>query len=158
MHNREKLGYRNNVSGFIINPENKILLCKRIGHYTDWQIPQGGIDPGETAEQAVLRELEEEVNLVNPLIISKAPFSLNYEWPDDLLDRGFRGQNQTAFLLTSPNNWIPDFTKGPEIEFSEYKWVNKEVFLELTKETFRFETYSKFIEYFSAKIDFNITN
>ena len=155
MHNRENLTYRKNVSGFILDEQNNILLCKRVSRYLDWQLPQGGIDEGESAEEAIIRELKEEVNLVNPEIILKSAFSLNYEWPEELLDRGYRGQNQISFVLKSAKNWEPSFDTGPEIEFSASKWVGKDEFIELTKDTFRFETYFKFLHSFSTQIDFN---
>ena len=145
---RDSLGYRKNVAGFIVNQEGLILICKRFDVHADWQLPQGGVDPGEEEDSAILRELNEEVMLTDAHIIGKTPDYYKYEWPDYLLDRGYRGQEQKLFLVSPPVNFIPDLENAITKEFKEFKWVTADEFLELTKETFRFVTYSKGLEYF----------
>jgi len=145
---REDLKYRKNVAGVIVNQEGLILTCKRFDEYADWQLPQGGVDAGENEDEAILRELHEEILLTNAQIIAKTPEYYKYEWPDDLLHRGHRGQEQKLFLLSPPANFMPDLVSAPTKEFKEFQWVSLQEFTQLTKETFRFQSYSKGLEYF----------
>ena len=55
--------YRLNAGIVVFNRQGKVLLCRRKGWPDAWQFPQGGIDTGETAEQAAVRELREETSL-----------------------------------------------------------------------------------------------
>jgi len=55
--------YRPNVAALVLSPDGQILLCERSDVAGAWQPPQGGIDPGETDEVALFRELEEEIGL-----------------------------------------------------------------------------------------------
>ena len=75
-------GYRANVGIVITNEKKQILLAKRFKQDA-WQLPQGGIDKGETDLEALYRELEEEVGL-NPghvTLLAKTPKWLRYELP-----------------------------------------------------------------------------
>ena len=56
-------GYRPNVAIVIVNSKNQVFWGKRIREHS-WQFPQGGINPGENPEQAMYRELQEEVGLM----------------------------------------------------------------------------------------------
>src|SRR5258706_3113304 len=56
-------GYRPNVAIVIVNSKNQVFWGKRIREHS-WQFPQGGINPGENPEQAMFRELQEEVGLM----------------------------------------------------------------------------------------------
>lgn len=145
---RSSLTYRKNVAGFILNQDGDILTCRRFDEHADWQLPQGGIDDGEHEDEAILRELYEEVLLENSKIIDKTPAYFQYEWPDYLLKRGYRGQEQKLYLIESPINFVPNLEDAPTKEFKEFKWVSANTFLEITKETFRFPAYSKGLEYF----------
>ncbi|MCV2509447.1 MAG: NUDIX domain-containing protein, partial [Neisseriaceae bacterium] len=58
----DQLGYRPNVGIIIVNRENKVFWGKRVRQLA-WQFPQGGIDKGETPDEAMYRELMEEVGL-----------------------------------------------------------------------------------------------
>lgn len=144
----EPLTYRKNVAGVVLNEEGLILTCKRFDEHADWQLPQGGVDQGEDEDVAILREMYEEILLSDATIIAKTPEYYRYDWPQHLYSRGHRGQEQKLYLIRPPIHFMPDITNAPTREFKEYKWVSLSEFNELTKETFRFQSYSKGISYF----------
>ena len=59
--------YRLNVAGILRNSKGKVLVGERLGKDGAWQFPQGGVDDGETALEALYRELEEEVGITRDL-------------------------------------------------------------------------------------------
>lgn len=97
-------GFRPNVGIVLLNKKNQIFLGKRIGELS-WQLPQGGIKSGELPEQAMLRELFEEVGLLpkHVTILGRTRDWLRYEVPDHYVRRDirghYRGQKQIWFLL-----------------------------------------------------------
>lgn len=147
------LGYRQNVAAFILNFENKILTCQRADGHNDWQIPQGGVDPRETTEQTLKRELEEEVGLTNFEILSKLEHTITYDWPKELHSRGFKGQEQTFYVVKITDKmWEPNFNLHHQIEFKDYKWLNVSEFYTYTNGTFRGNSYKKALNEFIKKI------
>ena len=100
-------GYRPNVGIILFNHKNKVFWARRSGH-DGWQFPQGGIRSHETLEQALYRELEEEVGLGpdHVIVIARTQRWLHYDLPDNYLrrlqnrrNRNFRGQKQIWYLL-----------------------------------------------------------
>ena len=97
-------GYRPNVAILLLNQHNKVFWAKRRGQ-TSWQFPQGGIDPGETAEECLVREIYEEIGLRSEHIqvLGKTQSWLYYDVPNEFIraaERGiYRGQKQIWFLL-----------------------------------------------------------
>ena len=97
-------GYRPNVGIVICNARNEVFWGKRIKEHS-WQFPQGGIKHGETPEQAMYRELEEEVGLKahHVRILGRTRNWLRYEVPSQWIRRewrgSYRGQKQIWFLL-----------------------------------------------------------
>ena len=100
----DKNGYRPNVGIILVNRRNEVFWGKRIREHS-WQFPQGGIKRGETPEQAMYRELEEEVGLLpeHVKIIGRTRNWLRYDVPDRWVRREwrghYRGQKQIWFLL-----------------------------------------------------------
>ena len=100
----DREGYRPNVGIILCNARNEVFWGKRIREHS-WQFPQGGIKRGETPEQAMFRELHEEVGLhpehVN--ILGRTKDWLRYEVPIHWVKRewrgSYRGQKQIWFLL-----------------------------------------------------------
>jgi putative (di)nucleoside polyphosphate hydrolase len=97
-------GFRPNVGIILCNAENKVFWGKRIREHS-WQFPQGGINFGETPEQAMYRELMEEVGLrpEHVRILGRTKDWLRYEVPTTWIKREFRGtykgQKQIWYLL-----------------------------------------------------------
>jgi putative (di)nucleoside polyphosphate hydrolase len=100
----DKDGYRPNVGIILVNQRNEVFWGKRIREHS-WQFPQGGIKRGETPEQAMYRELHEEVGLFpeHVRIIGRTRDWLRYEVPQNWVRREwrghYRGQKQIWFLL-----------------------------------------------------------
>lgn len=123
-------GYRPNVGIVICNRKGQVLWAKRCGQ-NSWQFPQGGINDNESAEQAMYRELHEEVGLqpkdVRLLYVSK--HWLRYKLPKRLLRYDSKqmciGQKQRWFLLqlvSDEKNINMQTTKSPE--FDGWRWVS----------------------------------
>jgi putative (di)nucleoside polyphosphate hydrolase len=100
----DKDGYRPNVGIILINLRNEVFWGKRVRQHS-WQFPQGGIKFGESPEQAMLRELYEEIGLKaeHVRILARTREWLRYEVPDQWIRRdlrgNYRGQKQIWFLL-----------------------------------------------------------
>ncbi len=100
----DREGYRPNVGIILLNPRNQVFWGKRISGHS-WQFPQGGIHSGEKPEQAMYRELFEEVGLQprHVHILGRTRDWLRYEVPAQYLRRdhrgNYRGQKQIWFLL-----------------------------------------------------------
>ncbi|MEK9649990.1 MAG: RNA pyrophosphohydrolase [Gammaproteobacteria bacterium] len=123
---------RKNVGLIILNHTNELLLCKRKDS-TNWQFPQGGIDKGETEEQAAMRELYEEVGIqksdIHILMISSKWYEYivpnKYKRKSPAL-KGFNGQLQKWFLIKFKAEIEPviTFTNDHCHEFDDFKWVS----------------------------------
>jgi putative (di)nucleoside polyphosphate hydrolase len=105
----DREGYRPNVGIVLLNSRNEVFWGKRVGQHS-WQFPQGGIQHGESPEQAMYRELQEEVGLLpeHVQIIGRTRDWLRYDVPEEYLRRqnatrvhraAYRGQKQIWFLL-----------------------------------------------------------
>lgn len=97
-------GYRPNVAIVLVNSRNEVFWGKRIREHA-WQFPQGGIKHGETPEQAMYRELQEEIGLrpEHVKILGRTRDWLRYDVPKNWVRRewrnSYRGQKQIWFLL-----------------------------------------------------------
>lgn len=100
----DREGYRPNVGIILLNHHNKVFWAKRIRE-NSWQFPQGGIDRGENPEQAMYRELYEEVGLrpEHVKILARTRNWLRYTVPDRFIRKNakgiYKGQKQIWFLL-----------------------------------------------------------
>lgn len=100
----DKDGYRPNVGIIILNVRNEVFWGKRVNQHA-WQFPQGGIKHGESPEQAMFRELNEEVGLEphHVRILGRTRSWLRYDVPDQWIKRewrgNYRGQKQIWYLL-----------------------------------------------------------
>jgi len=123
------LPYRPCVGIMLFNRHGKVFVGKRIDQTVEgWQMPQGGIDKGESPKQAALRELQEEVGTDKAEIIAVMEDWVTYDLPEHLIGVAFhgkyRGQKQKWFALrfTGEDGDI-DLTSH-EPEFSAFKWVD----------------------------------
>ena len=121
-------GYRPNVGLMLIGPDRRVFVGQRSDSAVPaWQMPQGGVDPGETPVEAACRELEEEVGTTKALLLRESAGWLTYELPKGNARRlwkgRWRGQAQKWFALafTGADADINIHTAHPE--FSTWKWV-----------------------------------
>ncbi|TDQ58056.1 putative (di)nucleoside polyphosphate hydrolase [Mesocricetibacter intestinalis] len=123
-------GYRPNVGIVICNRKKQVLWAKRYGQ-NSWQFPQGGINDNESPEQAMYRELYEEVGLTKKdvRILYASRQWLRYKLPKRLLRHDSKpvciGQKQRWFLvqLVSDEKNI-DMNRTPSPEFDGWRWVS----------------------------------
>lgn len=142
--------YRPAVGMIILNRDNKIFVGQRLDNKEPaWQMPQGGIGPHEDADQAMLRELEEEIGTRNVEIIVKSKKWYKYDLPSELASHlwngKFKGQKQIWYVLRfrGQDKEININTYHPE--FHSWKWVAKEELLDLIVH-FKKELYARLLE------------
>jgi putative (di)nucleoside polyphosphate hydrolase len=121
--------YRPNVGIMLLNHDGQVFVAQRIDTPgSAWQMPQGGIDDGETPSQAVIRELKEEIGTDHVEIIIEAQDWLSYDLPIYLQNKlwggHYIGQKQKWFLMRflGQDQDINLQTEHPE--FSDWKWVS----------------------------------
>ena len=123
------LPYRPCAGVMLLNREGKVFVGQRLDSTLEaWQMPQGGIDPGEDAQDAAIRELWEETGIVSDKVelIAKAPEELCYDLPDELVGKvwkgKWRGQTQTWFLFRFTGEDSDVNIQTPEPEFRAWRW------------------------------------
>jgi putative (di)nucleoside polyphosphate hydrolase len=120
-----------------------------------WQMPQGGMDPHETPEQAAFRELKEETGIHSATIIGQVPGWLSYQLPDELLGvalKGrYRGQRQRWFAMrfTGDDSEV-DISghNGTKAEFDSWQWAGATTLANLIV-PFKRDMYSTIIDQFA---------
>lgn len=135
MKDKETLPYRPCAGMMVINSDNKIFVGKRIDMPSEhWQMPQGGIDEGEDAEQAARRELLEEIGTDNVELVHTLEGWLDYDLPDHLIGKvwkgKYRGQKQKWFLFRYLGSDADINIATDHQEFSEWKWTDLNTLIE----------------------------
>jgi|TARA_B100001093_G_C26250044_1_gene768109 putative (di)nucleoside polyphosphate hydrolase len=125
----QKLPMRTGVGIIVLNNDNEVFVGKRKDNPIDkWQMPQGGVDEGESFINAMKRELFEETSIKNIKILKEIDRTYEYELPDNLVGiiwKGkFRGQKQKWFItkFLGKDSEINLNTKNPE--FIDWRWID----------------------------------
>ena len=130
------LPYRPCVGIMLLNPKKHVFVAKRLDMIAEaWQMPQGGIDPGEDPVEAAVRELGEEIGTTKAEIVAESKSWHWYDLPDDLIGKiwkgRYAGQRQKWFVMrfTGKDSDIDIETEHPE--FREWKWAKPATLPEL---------------------------
>lgn len=131
----ESLPYRPCVGVMVINRAGRVFIGKRrdgpehVDATHAWQMPQGGVDKGEDAYKAALRELREETGIRSVEKLAEIPEWLSYDIPREIVGQAwkgkYRGQTQKWFALrfTGDDSEIDlKPAAGHEPEFTEWRW------------------------------------
>ena len=159
-------GFRPNVGIILLNQKSQVFWGKRIRTHS-WQFPQGGIDRGENPEQAMLRELHEEVGLLpqHVQVLARTRDWLRYEVPDRFIRRDarghYKGQKQIWFLLQLVgHDWDLNLRATDHPEFDAWRWNDYWVPLDMVVE-FKRGVYemalvelARFVPYFAQYGDY----
>lgn len=127
------LPYRPCVGIMLVNPHGKVFVGQRYDSIVEaWQMPQGGIDPGEDPYQAALRELEEETGVLphHTSLIAQTQDWLSYDLPPELMGKlwkgQYRGQRQKWFALrflgTDADVNLDAHADAGHAEFRTWQW------------------------------------
>lgn len=146
--------YRRGAGIMLLNANGKAWVGKRIDNPTDaWQLPQGGLEAGETPWEGALRELEEETGIAPRLVerLAECAEPLRYDLPPDLAGKLWRGrwigqvQHWFAARFTGADADVDIATEEPE--FSEWKWIDPQTLPDLIV-PFKRELYERLLKEF----------
>lgn len=144
---------RANVAAILRNREGKILICERIQIRNAWQFPQGGVDDGETLEQALTRELHEEIGIdPGDFRIVEKRTGYHYMFPAGR-KKGFEGKDQTYYLcdFLADDSKINLATHIPE--FRGWKWIAPTEFRRIWLPPMKIDVYTKvFGDFFGIQL------
>ena len=141
----ERLPYRPCVGVMLLNPQGLVWIGRRhkggpehVDEIHEWQMPQGGIDPGEDPLEAAKRELYEETNISSLSLLAEAPEWLAYDIPRGIVGETwkgkYRGQTQKwfAFRFEGDESEIDiACPAGHKREFDAWRWERMERLPEL---------------------------
>ena len=147
--------YRPGV-GIVLFHQNRkdVLVAKRLDmRYDAWQMPQGGIDPGEDPVETAFRELEEEIGTANAELVAESNDWLYYDLPTELQKKmwkgRFKGQRQKWFAMVfrGEDSEINLETEHPE--FLDWKWTPFPTIVDLIVD-FKVPLYQQVLDEFST--------
>ena len=158
MKKKEPMKYRPCV-GIVLIKDGLIFAGKRIDYKSDaWQMPQGGIELGETSRKAAFRELKEETGLLrkNLEMVCETEGWLKYDLPTELVPRlwggRYIGQKQKWYAVNyfGSDEDININTESPE--FCAWRWMKKDKILEKIV-PFKKVVYESVFSQFADKVD-----
>ncbi|HXI87459.1 MAG TPA: RNA pyrophosphohydrolase [Parvularculaceae bacterium] len=131
--------YRPNIGIVLFNPEGRVFLGRRVQDFSEieefadkpnewrWQFPQGGVDAGESFDEAALRELKEETGISSARLLLLTPGWLIYDFPAGYRKKNWRGQRQkwAAMLFQGADSEI-NLAADDHQEFDEWRWAQLE--------------------------------
>ncbi|NBW41071.1 NUDIX domain-containing protein [bacterium] len=121
---------RPNVCILLLNREGKLFLGERVDEFNHWQFPQGGVEAGDSPEEAVIRELREELGIgaENLRIIHRLNSTYSYEWDQSRWygESEFSGQSQTFWLVEFLGEDSDIDLHTSEQEFHQWQWIEPE--------------------------------
>lgn len=125
-----KLPYRPCVGIMLLGPKDRVFVAKRLDMISEaWQMPQGGIDPGEDPAEAAFRELGEEIGTANADILAESRDWHSYDLPDYLIGKiwggRYRGQRQKWFAMRFLGDDAEINIETDHPEFSEWQWADR---------------------------------
>lgn len=151
-------GYRPCAGVMLLNREGRVFVGQRLDSKLEaWQMPQGGIDPGEEPYDAAVRELWEETGVAaeHVELIAEAPDELYYDLPDELIGKvwkePWRGQRQRWFLFRflGEDSDVNIATAHPE--FRAWRWLDPHELPEMIV-PFKRALYSNLLEIFAGHL------
>jgi putative (di)nucleoside polyphosphate hydrolase len=121
--------YRPAVGVVLLNTSGEVFVARRIDHsHGGWQMPQGGIEAGETPLDAAQRELREEIGTDNATVIAESRGWLRYELPRHLVGKvwggRWRGQQQKWFAMRFQGRDSDIDLTTPHPEFCAWRWIS----------------------------------
>src|SRR5688572_18318514 len=91
----DTMPYRKGANAIFINNDGEMLIVQKTSYGQDqWDLPGGGLEDNESAEDGVTRELTEELGVSNFEIVEKSQYINRFEWPMDVIERGFEKRNK----------------------------------------------------------------
>jgi putative (di)nucleoside polyphosphate hydrolase len=155
---REDLPYRPCVGIMLIDGRGRVFVGQRVDRDDEaWQMPQGGIDKGESPREAALRELQEEVGLhpEQVEILAETGNWYRYDLPARLIPKvwggKYRGQSQKWFLIRYEGSDEAIDLDYHHREFSDWQWVTPERLPELIV-TFKRPLYERLLQEFADRL------
>lgn len=131
MTDRTALPYRPCAGAMLVNRAGRVFVGQRLDSTLEaWQMPQGGIDDGEDALAAAIREVGEETGIApeHLELIAAAPDELTYDLPDELIGKvwkgKWRGQRQRWFLFAFTGEDCDVDIQTADPEFRAWKWAD----------------------------------
>ena len=152
------LPYRPCAGIMLRNTDGNVFVGQRLDSAVDaWQMPQGGIDPGESAKQAAIRELAEETGIAAPLIeiVARSATEHRYDLPPELLGNiwkgKYRGQRQIWFLMNFLGRDDDVNIATATQEFRAWQWAAPNRLVDLIV-PFKRELYANVIAEFASHL------